>query len=628
MLRILCPCLLLLAACSPAGAALDPEVDKPYQLQVVLLLGEHRVFTPVFREQLERELRDNLQTALGSLARVRVEQNHPLREEIQTRGLLKALDSVRLVDDQKVHFILVDFVNGQYELQTRQYDGSTAMPSAEVRRVAVGDRQLVGRSAALLVEQDFGLLGTLPAGIGSPQQGQAVTLTLKGGKLGAPLDRWVQKGEVFAIAQIREGAAAAQAARVPDAYLRVAEAPRDGICICHIFYRWSPALPGGPGVLGFRCLKLGTTEARLRVRVVRNDRKREPLLGLSVLFSRDFATPGKDDTHTSGLSEPVQSRHLYSHLAFATIYKQTVRLAGPFPVPVLGETPIPCPVGDTQEADLRGPLESRLRSLARSVADSLLVYGAMANDFNRSSEKSPETALKNGRQGLRELRGNLTGQQSELLALRNEARSRSVPLDRELAELEQRMEELRGWYARFEEHLTELDRVQTQLKDPRIKEWQGLLQRARALEDELEIDQALELYDKVFALAPKIAPDLRERVAALKRDWALKNNEHRAARNFIYLTWPRLAEGARIQEQMKEAKEAFRVCREAGDRLTLQKLLRACKELVARLRKESDGLRPTTSEDDRREAEVLEAVATELAQLIRDVSAVVERKTP
>src|SRR5262249_8185599 len=85
-------CYVLLLPFSLAYAGLDPETDKPYTLQVVLGIAQHRLLTPVFQDQVLRELRDSLQAAMGDLTNVEVLRDHPLLKEIEARGLQRALD--------------------------------------------------------------------------------------------------------------------------------------------------------------------------------------------------------------------------------------------------------------------------------------------------------------------------------------------------------------------------------------------------------------------------------------------------------------------------------------------------------------------------------------------------------
>src|SRR5579864_7464583 len=105
-----------------AAAPLDLETSKPYDLQVVLHFSQHRLLTPVFQEQIKHELKDGLQAALGQLAQVEVTNKHPLLNDVLSQGLQRALDSWNALSDTKVHFVLIDFVDGRYDIQSRQYD--------------------------------------------------------------------------------------------------------------------------------------------------------------------------------------------------------------------------------------------------------------------------------------------------------------------------------------------------------------------------------------------------------------------------------------------------------------------------------------------------------------------------
>lgn len=613
-------CLAVLA--SGAKAALDPEIDKPYTLQVVLSLAEHRVFTPLFREQVERDVRDNLQAAFGELVKVTVIRDHPLLAEVRSKGLRQVLDGWRFVSDLKTHFVLLDFKNGQYELQARQHDGQTGIASPEVRQTQVGDRHLVARTAALMVERDFGVLATLPALGNNPPQGQELTITLKGGRLSPTLGGLVREGHVFLLTQISQTAAGQRTALVPGAVLQVVKEPRDGTCVCRLYYRYAPALPDGSGVLGFRALKAATTESRLRLRVVSNDSRREQLNALSVALGKGPAD--MTETQATNLNEPFQSMQMYRHLAFARISKQGQLIAGPFPVPIFSDAPQLCPVRVDPAAEKRGTLEARLRAWSSRWYDAALVGSTIVTDFNTRIEKAPETALKVARQGLGQLRPELLNLDAELRAIQVEAGKMGLSVKQEIAEGDQRLRELSKRYHDLEHSLSELANVLAKQKDPKIKEWQTMLHRAHLLEAELEIDQALTLYEKVLAESNP-SKDLREYVAKLKREWMPRDDEHREARAFAYDIWPRLTDAARIQERLSDAVKHAEVCRKARDQRTLRKLLRVSKDFVARLAKEAESLRPEAGDDDRKAADTIIEVTAGLGKLIRALSEDVEK---
>src|SRR5436309_6751576 len=187
---------LCLAMASPARAALDPELKTPYQLRVVLQIADHRALTPVFQQQLQRELAGQLQLTYGPLARVEVVRVHRLLKDIRARGL-QALAEWGELSEFKTHFILLDYADGRYRLQARQHDGLTGMASPVIRRDQTAAPRLVARTAARLVDRDFGLTGTVLS-----VKGDEVEVGIKGGDLGVPLTRWIRPGEVFAIARV------------------------------------------------------------------------------------------------------------------------------------------------------------------------------------------------------------------------------------------------------------------------------------------------------------------------------------------------------------------------------------------------------------------------------------------
>src|SRR5262249_44146524 len=135
-----------------AAAQLDPELNKPYHLRVVLRMAENRMFTPLFKDRVRRGLQDGLQAALGNLGQVEVvtrsalvkqlkteeaplapelrqslERTLRLLEEVDGKGLQQALDEWKEVSQTKTHFVLLNVVDGQYEIQARQFDGLSGL---------------------------------------------------------------------------------------------------------------------------------------------------------------------------------------------------------------------------------------------------------------------------------------------------------------------------------------------------------------------------------------------------------------------------------------------------------------------------------------------------------------------
>src|SRR6185437_10016638 len=69
----------------PATAHAQSERDKPYDLTIVVHVAQNRLLTDVFRERIERELRDGFQAGLGDMGRVKVTHEHPRLADVLAR---------------------------------------------------------------------------------------------------------------------------------------------------------------------------------------------------------------------------------------------------------------------------------------------------------------------------------------------------------------------------------------------------------------------------------------------------------------------------------------------------------------------------------------------------------------
>ena len=199
LLRLTAIVVSALMTTAPLSAALDPGTKKPYQLQIVLHVGPNRVFTPLFQEQLQRDLANQLQHLFSDLARIEVVRAHPLLADVQAKGLDQALERWDALSERTTHFVLLDYADGMYQMQTRFHDGMTGQPGP-LTRTQTADRASVAHRIARLIETAFSPVGTVTS------VGKDVTLMLQGGELGVPMDRWVKSGQVFAVSRIaKEG---------------------------------------------------------------------------------------------------------------------------------------------------------------------------------------------------------------------------------------------------------------------------------------------------------------------------------------------------------------------------------------------------------------------------------------
>src|SRR5262249_37846548 len=142
-LRISMILLLVALSTSSARAELDAGAKKPYQLQVVLQIGNNRVFTPLFQEQVQRDVQNQLKIAFGDLARVQVRRNHPILREVEAKGLSAAVEGWDVLSEQTTHVVLLDYVAGVYLIGTRFHDGATGQAGPLTKFKRINDRNQV-----------------------------------------------------------------------------------------------------------------------------------------------------------------------------------------------------------------------------------------------------------------------------------------------------------------------------------------------------------------------------------------------------------------------------------------------------------------------------------------------------
>jgi hypothetical protein len=627
MLRRTMVLVLLPVLCSlfsvPASPALDPEVRKPYSLTVVLKVAEHPLLTQVFKDQLARELGDILQDALGTgLVEVKVVREHPILDEIAKLGLQQALDNCKSEQPDKVHVVLIDYVLGNYEIQAGQYDGLTGLPSAVVRRTRLEDpagRQLVARTAAQFIEGDFGLVGTVVDNK-SPNK---IGVLLRGSQLGVPLAGRVQKGEVFAVVQVNR---LGGTQRVRDTLLQVVEPPdTTGRCVCRLLARHQedPAsqLASQPGVLGYRCIKLGTTRAPLRLRLI-NERG----LGNSGL-QVEVGTSGFEDATLKGSTARDGSftcEERFSHVAFVVVRYGKVLVAPRLPIPIIEDQVAVRTVVLDPEINITAPLIAQRDRYVRRLDDCIRVIHNLGESLHkRLNEKKYQEALdlaKESQGGLQRDQRDLEAERTALSvdvnrAKLDDAKKKNLLYDGgRMAHLESGIKNLKDFIESWEKRI--------KLEGEAV-ERHKYVTLARAAKEKAEFEEARNLYKDALKLGSE-AQLLRE-FQELEEGWKVKTATHAAARKYIYETWANIATAAKLAEQLPSVQKNFNECKIAEDKLTPRKIQVAGLRHIQVLEEQRARLRPDL-QDERERLEQLKTTAEGLKKLLEEVNAYVSGK--
>ncbi|HEX5272320.1 MAG TPA: hypothetical protein VFW33_17605, partial [Gemmataceae bacterium] len=505
---------------TPFAHALDPELNTPYKVQVVLRVAPNRLLTPIFKEQVRRDLLRGLQGALGAMGEVEVidpaevtpDKQEPLWREVEAKGLQAGLDRpAKSPSGVKTHFVSVDYADGQYEIQARQYDGLTGLASPAVRRELTPDRQFVARTAALLVDRDFGLVGTLLDG----GDGRAVRVAFKGGGLKVPLDRWVKKGDVFGLVQV---SADGRTTRLPWSLLQ-AEAPpgEDGTCSCKLFPAQQRPLSGA----GYRCLKLGTIHAPVRVRVIEAGRKGAPRVPENVVlyvgrqgFTRadsDARVPDSDGFYST---EKEKDGALYDGVAFVTV-TQAGQVRAQVPVALVDERTVTIPIrlGAEQPEWI-----TNRRLWEGNLLSELLMLDDLVKSLNENIDKADRraAATERARKALDGLNQRLPvyAEEREELAKSKPASASLAKGDRALADVKKGRDSLQAFVSEMEQLLKEEN-------SPEARDTKAAYVKAHNLETAGEYGEAIKLYEKVLAKTKD--EKLAERLPKLKAAWETKD---------------------------------------------------------------------------------------------------------
>jgi tetratricopeptide (TPR) repeat protein len=629
-----------------ARAALDPESKVGYQLRVVVRIADHPQFTDFFRREFRRELEGQLQAALGPLGKAEVidlrtvdkKDWEPLWKLAEDKGL-EALDSFNELGGGKTHFVHLDFVDGRFELRARQHDGASGFVTPLVRQASTHDRGFVTRQAGLMIGRDFGLVGTLDP----PGSGQNVVLRIKGGELGA-IDKWVKKDEVFAVMLVRAErkrqapapgekgparAATVQAGtRVDGTLLRVVGDPqRDGIVRCQIFHRYEDPLPT-KGVLGYRCVKLGTVEAPLRLQLVDPNGVPHKIPLQVYAKATDFPDGTREGEAVPGRDGMFVSKDPFANVAFVRVLLGNRRLAR-IPVEILDDRVEVRTIRLEEDAELRDRLEADHRALLTRVTDARLIQVRIFQEITALEQVGKkQQALNRGKDVMKSLESMDQDLQEEIGRFRE--RAKGIRNAAGLADdADQLLTTMRGKQNELKEHLEALkgaiaDEANPEIQDKK-KKVQDLVRKAELLSSQAEYDEALKMYESALAEVQD-EPVAKQRIETaynnLKTAWALKDGDpvHGEARRFIYGDWARLATIQGVRDQLPNARRAFEKCKAVGDRLTINKMHLASVEVVARFGDELKKLADSAKEEeDRKTLEIYLKVNEDLQKLLKDI---------
>jgi hypothetical protein len=622
--------LALAAVAAPKPAPLDAEPAVPYVWRVVLHTPTHPLVTPAFRNQLVRDVKAALVPAVGDLARTEVvdlasvpaNKWEPLWAAFAEKGW-DALDAAefRTLTGVKTHFLRVEFRDTGFHLEARQHDGSTGLVSPVLRAKDAPTSDTVGRLAGLTLAKDFGPVGTVVDS--DPKEGTA-TVKFRGGTLPG-FDKFVQPGDVFAVAMIRETPAsgAASARRGPPiqvakpwgdyAVLKVAGPLRDGACECKVFNPLvQNPLPIGKSTVGYRCLKLATQEAPVQVRVVDPKGNPPPAGALIRVWANDFEFTRRPDPRDAlEFRDGVfRSARPMRHVACLTVGLGSTREVR-FPRAVLGAGPIVLQfeVDETQAA--KAAFERDCDDFRTRVVEARTAQAALFDALTVLIPKGKhQEALDRAAAGLKSAEDADKQLTEDLTKLRESPHAADAMPAALLASAAGQIQIVRGGMPVLKDRIEDLKLQIEKAKDPvrfekefRAKEITG---RIRQLIEAGDVTDAIALYDQLYEVTK--SDEAKTLKAKLQQEWEPKSDDVKQARAVVSDVWKKAGTVAEYKDAAPKLSAAADVLIREGDRLGLRHLIGAIDPAYVRLKEQAD-LLDGGSDADRAALTELKAVA-------------------
>lgn len=644
---------------APAPAQLDPESKQPYQWRVVVSVRPHPLLTPDFRERLKRDVLAALQPGLGALGAVEVvdladlarDKWEPLWQQFDDKGFA-ALDAPRDLTGAKTHFLRVEYRDGTVHLESRQYDGFAGLASPLVRKQSTRSPELAGRTAGMMLDRDFGLVGTVEPITGKTDEAKVL---VRGAGLG-PLKDLVRTGDVFAIAAVRKTNRPAPPAlrtatgkiiapppgSVPPpgltstprdfTLLKVAEVAADGSCRCAVLTRYATAMPAGGGVIGYRAMKLGTVTAPVAVRLVSTEGVvYKTASAVNVRASDTGFTVGPASDARDVCKFHAATAQFRTDGPLANVACVTVALgpsqAKQFPVPVLSADPITVPFDIDPAKEERAAFERSVLAASGTVADARLAqtvcFETVAGLINNKKNAEALARAKGGFEAADAAGKSLT---DELGRLKEQAArvQKADNIDAILTKMEQNLAALKTHNAQLAAHVKSIEEVvkQAPILDAKEARAQSINTQITILLTQGDVDEALAAYDQLFALLPDDA-QVKARKDKLAAEWKTKDAAHQKARDYLLKTWPGVQTIADFRDSLPLIRTAVDQCKKHGDTWTMRKLLTLFSTAVVKLN-DAVGQLDATAEADKKLLADAEQVSKVIAALEQEVRKLVE----
>jgi tetratricopeptide (TPR) repeat protein len=604
----------------PASLVAEPFAQTPLQLQVVIAVDDHPTFTPRWKQTITEELRPMLGNAVGAAGNVTIRFATP--EERSMLGNLQLLPPS--TGTGKTHFVGIHYRDGIFDIRTRQNDQDLRFITPVIRQETTRDRRMLARIIGFLIQRDLGVVGEFQPGPAA----NPVELVLQGSGRDPIINRLVNKGDLFAVIQLRQSgnkSVTPQTTRADSVLLQVSEVTKEGSIRTRILQRYVDPLATGPGIQ-YRAIKLGTTEMPLQLRLIEAN---GTLIGQRVRVQvhperfPELPNEGKELTFKDGLFQSVDPM---PNLACARVLLGD-RVIARLPIELLEPGIITRTIKVDPQAETQQRYEAMRRDLLTRFLDSRRAVNRCFQDLitlERAGKKNE--ALDRAINFDSFLISESTELTQELERVRGKVQKEGFDPPGFWLDCERNLATLKGKQTELVDHVGKLREAIRIENDPAIlaqrKKVQDLINEAELLVNQADFDAAIAKYEQAIKeLGDTPAPEkLVSTLTKLKEGWAIKDPEHGKAREFLLGTWLKASTSSELTKHLTQAKRAGNKCKDVGDKLTLNRVSNFAPETLSKLDEEvKQLLNQDTAEADLKRA-ALKKLIDDLETFYRDLN--------
>jgi tetratricopeptide (TPR) repeat protein len=607
----------LLSFAAASGAAeLESKVDEPYRLTVCLGFSDDPMFTPFFTASVGRQVRDQLANYFGELVELEVVSEHALLDSAARGGLPELAVSPEQLDehgvDDKLLLAAIDFDAGLYRVEWRQLDGQMGR-IGPARSRTTPDRQWLAKAISLAIKEDFA-----PVARVLPRSGRAqVELEFQGSGLGRRLADLLADGcvlEPYWVIRQKGG----ELARVPIPYAVLRLAPGGNLTKASVVSSLPDPWRRTARVAGFQAIKLSTCTGRFRLRLV-DARSGSPVQSCQVYAnSHGFDEIGDQDR----LDPPDRHGYViaprpFDHLAYVEI-AQTGGSISRILLPITDTwCEQVCKLRVEEHGAEKGDFQRQVTVLVQDVQVLESMLDQRVRQLNQLNEnKQYEEALQQLRAAVRTVGPLVQTAGRDVVRLQAQAAELEIDSDKRLAWAAEQVGEVGGRVADLREMDGKLEKTIEQTIALNLATVQARL--AEDLVKQGDVDQAIANYREAVRLSPQA--EFQQRLDELQATWEIKDNDHRAARSFVFEIWPKTSI-TRLDEVQPEAERAFGKLEQVDDYLTARRLLKTTGEHLRELSDLVDMLSQRNTEADREQCEEYIELTDRMARFQLDVGA-------